>query len=112
MVHFALLSYNRNEMRRGLLHALAVTALLLILGGHITDQFGWDHEFQTGREIDYTVVFVAACGAAVFLALAAVRLLSRPSRNPLESPTVEALMVVWFLPAPSLPSPSPPALRI
>jgi hypothetical protein len=87
-------------------------ALLMIVGGHITDPFGLDHEFQTGREVDFTVVFVAACGAAVFLALAAVRLFSHPSRNLVEKPTREAPMIALFLPPATPPSASPPTLRI
>lgn len=102
-------------MRRGLLNALVVIALLMIVGGHITDPFGLDREYQTGQEIDYSVVALAAAGAVMFLTFtaAAARLLSRPSRSFPERPIVGTLRMApsVFLPD-DLSASSPPALRI
>ena len=55
-------------MRRWFSRALLVLALLIIFGGHITDSFNWDHTFQSGNEIDYTIAVVVAVGAVVLLA--------------------------------------------
>ena len=99
-------------MRRDLLHALAVFALLLMLGGHITDPFGWDHTFQTGREIDYVVVIVAGCLGTVFLAAALVSLCRRLASLDQEKPILARLPASLFVPPAPGPSASPPALRI
>jgi hypothetical protein len=40
-----------------------------MVGGQITELFDpWDHTLQTGRDVDYTVVIVAACLGVVFAA--------------------------------------------
>lgn len=101
-------------MRPAVLHALALLALLMILGGHVTELFDhWDRTLQTGREIDYTVVVVAAAGASVLLAVAAsglvVRLLRQLNRN--LTPETKPSQAHPFLL--SLPTSSPPiSLRI
>ena len=100
-------------MRRGFVHAIAVIALLLMAGGHVSEMFDhWDHTLQTGRELDYTIVVLVASGAAVFLATKAVRLFSRSSRIISETPLTERLIVAVFVPPTRLCSASPPTLRI
>lgn len=103
-------------MRRGLLNALAVIALLMIVGGHITDPFGLDRRSErAGREIDFSVVALGAAGGALFLTFtsAAARLFSRPFRRLLENPLIETRQSdpAFSLPE-SLSGTSPPALRI
>jgi hypothetical protein len=70
-------------MRKTLLHSAALVVLAGMLGGHITELFDhWDHTLQTGRDVDYTVVIIAACVGVVFavgkkLISACIRLFSR-----------------------------------
>lgn len=102
-------------MRRALLKSLAVVALMMIVGGHISDPFGLDHEFKTGQEIDYSIVVLAASGAALLLTLtaAAARLLGRLSRNRLGESAILFLQVVPLIQRrEELFFASPPALRI
>jgi hypothetical protein len=101
-------------MRRGLTHGLAVIALLMIFGGHVTDPFNWDHTYQTGNEVDYAMVIVAAIGASVFLAKAAVRAIARFTRRLFDQPAasvdVSWLDVFLLLRYPTASPPTP--LRI
>lgn len=54
-------------MRKTLLYSAALIILAGMLGGQITELFDhWDHTFQTGREMDYTVVVIAASVGVVF----------------------------------------------
>src|SRR5579859_6852279 len=54
-------------MRKTLLHSAALVVLAGVLGGQITELFDhWDHTLQTGRDVDYTVVIIAACLGVVF----------------------------------------------
>lgn len=54
-------------MRKTLLHSAALVILAGMLGGQITELFDhWDHTLQTGRDVDYTVVIIAACVGVVF----------------------------------------------
>lgn len=54
-------------MRKTLLHSAALIVLAGMLGGQITELFDhWDHTLQTGRDVDYTVVIIAACVGVVF----------------------------------------------
>lgn len=54
-------------MRKKLLHSAAVIVLAGMLGGQITELFDhWDHTAQTGRDVDYTVVIIAASIGVVF----------------------------------------------
>ncbi len=68
-------------MRGVLLRVAVLVILAAVLGGHVTELFDrWDQTLQTGREIDFTVVSIAACaGFALVAAKGAVRLLKRPS---------------------------------
>ena len=67
-------------MRRAYLRWALIFVLGAMLGGHVTELFDhWDHTAQTGRDVDYTVVAVAACLGVVFaiskkLVFAALRL--------------------------------------
>jgi hypothetical protein len=92
--------------------AVAVLTLLLIMGGQITDPFNWDHTFQSGSEIDYTVVVVVAVGATVLFA-AGVGLVAGPGERFLDKPTMSlepagqrlVLSQTFTLPTASPPSP-------
>jgi hypothetical protein len=54
-------------MRKTLLDTAALIVLAGVLGGQITELFDhWDHTLQTGRDVDYTVVIIAACVGVVF----------------------------------------------
>jgi|SRR5579859_1976002 len=70
-------------MRKTLLHSAALVVLAGMLGGHITELFDhWDQTLQTGRDVDYTVVIIAACVGVVFavgkkLVSGCIRLFSR-----------------------------------
>lgn len=74
-------------MRKMLLHSAALIVLAGMLGGHITELFDhWDHTLQTGRDVDYTVVIIAASVGVVFaigkkLVSASIRLFS-PAKLP------------------------------
>jgi hypothetical protein len=97
----------------GFSQALAVLALLMILGGHISDPFGWDRTFQTGEEIDYTVVIVAVTGASVLLAAAASGLVVRALCQLLDNPSNETRASQTHPFQLNLPTSSPPIpLRI
>ena len=69
------------EMRKTLLRSVVLIVLAGMLGGQITELFDhWDHTAQSGQDVDYTVVIVAACLGVVFaagkkLVCAALRLL-------------------------------------
>lgn len=65
-------------MRSALLRCVIVAALAAMLGGHITELFDqWDHTLRTGRDADYTVVLIAACAGAAFIAGKSSRFLQR-----------------------------------
>ena len=54
-------------MRREYLRWALILVLGVMLGGHVTELFDhWDHTLQTGRDVDYTVVIIAACVGVVF----------------------------------------------
>ena|ERR1043166_5703327 len=54
-------------MRKTLLHSAVLAILIGILGGQITELFDhWDPPLQTGSDVDYAVVIVAACLGVVF----------------------------------------------
>ena len=54
-------------MVRSLLRWLAPVLLAAMLGGHVTELFDhWDRTLQTGRDVDYTVVWIAACFGVAF----------------------------------------------
>jgi hypothetical protein len=100
-------------MRRDLLHAVALIALLLMLGGQVSEMFDhWDDTLRTGRDLDYPVVVIAACGAIVFLGRAAIRLFSRALSALAPKHVFESLTVRSFVPPATSPTSSPPALRI
>jgi hypothetical protein len=69
-------------MRNTLLHSAVLIILAGMLGGQITELFDhWDHTLQTGKDVDYTVVIIAASLGVVFavgkkLVSACIRLFS------------------------------------
>jgi hypothetical protein len=79
-------------MRKTLLHSAALIVLAGMLGGQITELFDhWDHTLQTGHDVDYTVVIIAACVGVVFavgekLVSATIRLFSRANLLQMATP--------------------------
>jgi hypothetical protein len=56
------------DMRRVLLRWVVVFAIAVMLCGHVTELFDcWDQTLTTGRDADYSIVFLAACAGVVFL---------------------------------------------
>ena len=54
-------------MRKRLLRSAALVILAVMLGGQTTELFdNWDHTAQSGQDVDYTLVIVAACLGVVF----------------------------------------------
>jgi len=99
------------------LRIFALTALLLAVGGHISELFDtWDHTFQTGRDADYTVVWIAAVAGSVFLAVRPVRVLRRSVRILRRLAALRLLILSVFVDHLDLrctsPPPSPLSLRI
>lgn len=86
-------------MRKTLLHTAALIILAGMLGGHITELFDhWDHTLQTGRDVDYTVVLIAACVGVVFavgkkLVSATIRLFSPAKLRQATTPTFSGFRV-------------------
>lgn len=65
-------------MRKVLLRSAVLFIMAAMLGGHVTELFDrWDHTLRTGKDADYTVVLVAACAGAAFIAGRSSRLLHR-----------------------------------
>ncbi len=99
-------------MRRTLLHSAVLITLVAILGGHVTELFDrWDDTLQTGRDIDYSVVIVAACAGIAFAAakglVALFRHLPRREDAPVQ-PSFSFFRIMF--PEVSAPGPSPPPL--
>jgi len=99
-------------MRRTLLHSAVLITLVAMLGGHVTELFDrWDNTLQTGRDIDYAVVIVAACAGIVFAAARALVALFRhlPKRedSPIQ-PSFSFFQIVF--PEVAAAGPSPPSL--
>src|SRR5438552_3818825 len=56
-------------VRRILLRPAVLITLAAMLGGHMTELFDhWENTLQTGSDVDYTVVILAACAGVVFVA--------------------------------------------
>jgi hypothetical protein len=86
--------------------------LVAMLGGHITELFDrWDHTLRTGKDVDYTVVLIAACLGVAFIAikklgLAIARLLAATA------PPISQQLFATYQPSAetSATGPSPPLL--
>lgn len=100
-------------MRKTLLHTAASILLTGMLGGHITELFDhWDHTLQTGRDVDYTVVIIAATVGVVFAVAkkfvsACMRLLGSAKLLQMTTPTFPG-----FRARPELLDTGPPLLSI
>jgi hypothetical protein len=56
------------RVRRYLLRWIIVFLVAVLLCGHVTELFDeWDHTLTTGRDVDYSLVVVAACAGAIFV---------------------------------------------
>jgi hypothetical protein len=81
-------------MRRELLRWVVVLAVAAMLCGHVTELFDrWDHTLTTGKDADYSIVFIAACAGFVFLVANYVTSLRGRSRANASSPVVQLFSV-------------------
>jgi hypothetical protein len=72
-------------MRKTLLRSLALIILAGVLGGQITELFDhWDRSLS--RDVDYTVVIIAACFGVVFAVRKRLVSMSKRLLNPTETP--------------------------
>ncbi len=72
-------------MRKTLLHSAALIILFGMVGGQITELFDrWDPPMHPERDVDYTVVLVAACLGVVFIIGKKLISLSRGLLAPLQ----------------------------
>ena len=99
-------------MRRTLLHSAVLITLVAMLGGHLTELFDrWDNTLQTGRDIDYAVVIVAACAGIVFAAAKGLIGLFRCSPKQDDSPVQPSFSFLPIVfPEVAAAGPSPPSL--
>lgn len=99
-------------MRRTLLHSAALIILAAMLGGHVTELFDrWDNTLQTGRDIDYSIVIVAACAGIVFAAAKTLIALFRRSPKQEDSPVQPSFSFLQIVfPEVAAAGPSPPSL--
>jgi len=82
-----------------------------MLGGHVTELFDrWDHTLRTGKDADYTTVFVAACVAFVFaVATRAAAHFARVRPLPVYIVQESSRIFPVFFPETVVTGPSPPA---
>ena len=85
-----------------------------VLGGHVTELFDrWDHTLETGQEVDYSVVLVAACAAlALAVAVSAGTLVRRPAARRKPAGSCVSSVPRTFIPETALVGPSPPTLPL
>lgn len=104
-------------VRRILLSWAVLIILVAMLGGHITELFDhWENTLQTGRDIDFSVVIVAACAGVVFVVATSLVVLFRHLSKEKDSPVQQSsslLRTIFLEIAAAGPSPPPPLpLRI
>lgn len=97
---------------RCLRRSAGLIILAAMLGGHVTELFDhWDNTPESGRDIDYTIVILAACAGVVVLAakrfVALFRQFAR--RSDLPMPQSFSLLEPILLEISAL-GPSPPPL--
>ena len=99
-------------MRRMLLRWPVLIILVAMFGGHVTELFDrWDNTLQTGRDIDYSIVIVAACVGVVFAAAKGLIGLLRRSPKQEDSPVQPSFLFVQIVfPEVAAAGPSPPSL--
>lgn len=97
---------------RILLRWVVLLTLAAMLGGHVTELFDhWDRTLQTGRDVDYTVVIVAACAGVVFVVAKGLVALFRHSPKQEDSPVQQSFSFFQTMfPEISAAGPSPPPL--
>ena len=86
--------------------------LAAMLGGHVTELFDhWDNTLETGRDIDYAIVILAACVGVVFAVAKRFVALFRqlPRRNDFPIPQSFSLLETILVEISAL-GPSPPPL--
>ena len=100
------------SVRRVLLRPAVLITLAAMLGGHMTELFDhWENTLQTGSDVDYTVVILAACAGVVFVAAKNLVVLFRPSPKHEDSPAQQSFSLFQTIfPEISLAGPSPPPL--
>jgi len=87
---------------------------MAIVGGHISELFDrWENTLETGRDIDYSIVIVAACAGVVFAAAKGLIAIFGRSPNQEDSPVQPSFSffetifpeVIAAGPSPPLPLP-------
>ena len=99
-------------VRRTLLRWAVLITLVAMLGGHVTEMFDrWENTLQTGRDIDFNVVIVAACAGIVFVVAKSLVVLFRQSSKHEDSPVQQSLSLFQTIfPEIAAAGPSPPPL--
>jgi hypothetical protein len=95
-----------------LLRWAVLIILTAMLGGHVSEMFDrWENTLQTGRDVDYTVVVVAACAGTVFVVAKGLIALFRYSPKQADSPVEQSFSFLQTMfPEISAAGPSPPPL--
>jgi hypothetical protein len=99
-------------VRRSLLRWAVLITLTAMLGGHVTEMFDrWENTLQTGKDIDFSVVIVAACIGVVFVVAKSLAFLFRYLPKQKDSPVQQSFSLFQTIfPEVSPPGPSPPPL--
>ena len=98
-------------VRRTLLRWAVLIILAAMLGGHVTEMFDrWENTLQTGRDIDFNVVLIAACAGAVFVVAKSFVVLFYQSSKHEDSPVQQSFSLpqtIFTEIAAARPSPPP-----
>jgi hypothetical protein len=99
-------------VRRILLRWAVLITLAAMLGGHMTELFDrWENTLQTGSDVDYTVVILAACAGVVFVVAKSLLVLFRRLPEQKDSPVRQSFSLFQTIfPEISATGPSPPPL--
>src|SRR5207245_6904248 len=82
-------------VQRTLLRWAVLITLAAMLGGHVTEMFDrWENTLQTGRDVDFTVVIVAACAGVVFVVAKSLVVLFRYLSKQKDSPVQQSFSLL------------------
>jgi hypothetical protein len=99
-------------VQRTLLRWAVLITLAAMLGGHMTELFDhWENTLQTGSDVDYTVVILAACAGVVFVVAKSLVVLFGHLPKQKDSPVQQSFSLLQTIfPEISATGPSPPPL--
>ena len=99
-------------VQRTLLRWAVLITLVAMLGGHVTEMFDrWENTLQTGRDIDFNVVIIAACAGVVFVVAKSLVVLFRQLSKHEDSPAQQSFSLLQTIfPEIATAGPSPPPL--